>query len=238
LYIADCAPATLRGALTGAWQFSLGIGHIIGTATVYATQKRTDSGSYLIPMTVQAIMPLFLIAACVFILPESPRWLADKGNMDKARQSLVRLAGTTNAGNVDKELEFITESVEESHRQSKGSWKELFKPGPESRKLMITVGMAAWNQAGGINLVVSYGAVILNSFGTTLAVIVLVLWVSPPQLSGSSPGLSASPFHTFTTRMRQISAQRSDSSMVSSWPSAPSGCTTCCQKLEAALLKK
>jgi hypothetical protein len=142
LYIGDCAPSTLRGALAGAFQLSIGIGLIIGTAVDYGTRNRTDSSSYLIPMTVQAILPLFLMIACFIWLPESPRWLAEKGKVEKARRSLSRLAGSSNSDQVENDLLMITASIDQAHENTNGSWKELIIPGPESRKLMISIGMA------------------------------------------------------------------------------------------------
>lgn len=142
LYIGDCAPASLRGALAGAFQLSIGIGLIIGTAVDFGTQNRTDSGSYLIPMTVQAILPLSLMVACFLWLPESPRWLAEKGKVERARRSLSQLAGSGNQDQVEDDLLMITASIDHARENTLGSWKELIVPGPESRKLMISIGMA------------------------------------------------------------------------------------------------
>jgi MFS family permease len=140
LYIADCAPACLRGSLVAAYQFSVGIGLIFGTATVFGTNGRKGSGSYLIPMTVQAILPLCLIIACLIMVPESPRWLAEKGQLEEARKSLRQLAGKPDI-NVDGDLDLIIAGIEQ---QRNNSWKGLLS-GPEARKLMLGIGMAGTN---------------------------------------------------------------------------------------------
>lgn len=46
-----------------------------------------------------------------FFLPESPRWLVNKGKTEKARKILEKLRDSTN---VDHEMNDIIKSVEES----------------------------------------------------------------------------------------------------------------------------
>ncbi|KFZ09924.1 hypothetical protein V502_08403 [Pseudogymnoascus sp. VKM F-4520 (FW-2644)] len=160
LYIAECAPATLRGTLVATYQFAVGIGLILGTATVFGMKDSNDKSGYLIPMTIQAVLPVGLIIACLTMVPESPRWLAEKGRTDMARKALHRLANKDDA-TVNDDLDAIVATIE---RQEKGHWRELLS-GPEARKMMLGIGMAGWSQASGINFVVSYGGVILTSIG-------------------------------------------------------------------------
>ncbi|KFY93437.1 hypothetical protein V500_03698 [Pseudogymnoascus sp. VKM F-4518 (FW-2643)] len=160
LYIAECAPATLRGTLVATYQFAVGIGLILGTATVFGMKDSNDKSGYLIPMTIQAVLPVGLIIACLTMLPESPRWLAEKGRTDMARKALHRLANKDDA-TVNDDLDAIVATIE---RQEKGHWRELLS-GPEARKMILGIGMAGWSQASGINFVVSYGGVILTSIG-------------------------------------------------------------------------
>lgn len=181
LYIAECAPATLRGTLVATYQFAVGIGLILGTATVFGMKDSNDKSGYLIPMTIQAVLPVGLIIACLSMVPESPRWLAEKGRTDMARKALHRLANKDDA-TVNDDLDAIVATIE---HQEKGHWRELLS-GPEARKMMLGIGMAGmynnlpvskhvsltrtwiilgWSQASGINFVVSYGGVILTSIG-------------------------------------------------------------------------
>lgn len=181
LYIAECAPPTLRGTLVAAYQFAVGIGLILGTATVFGMKDSNAKSGYLIPMTIQAVLPIVLIIACLTMVPESPRWLAEKGRTDMARKALHRLANKGDT-TVNEDLDAIVAGIEQ---QEKGHWRELLS-GPEARKMMLGIGMAGmynhlfvlervsltriwiilgWSQASGINFVVSYGGVILTSIG-------------------------------------------------------------------------
>lgn len=76
-------------ALFSEW---VNIGSIIGAAVTNATKSRLDKASYQIPLGTLFIVPTFL-ALGLFLVPESPRYLLYKGNMEAARESLKTLRG-------------------------------------------------------------------------------------------------------------------------------------------------
>jgi len=53
-----------------------------------------------------------------FFLPESPRWLVDKGKIEAARSALIKIRETED---VETELNQIRQSVEEESSQRQGS---------------------------------------------------------------------------------------------------------------------
>ena len=63
---------------------------LIASCVDYATENRTDSGSYRIPMAIQFTWAIIL-AGGLFWLPESPRYFVMKGKLDKAAAVLERL---------------------------------------------------------------------------------------------------------------------------------------------------
>ncbi|KAK5713736.1 hypothetical protein LTR17_017503 [Elasticomyces elasticus] len=58
----------------------------------------------------------FFIAIGLFFIPESPRWLSEKGQVEKARKSLSWLRPNQDA--VDGELRTIQDAIEESQANS------------------------------------------------------------------------------------------------------------------------
>ena len=56
------------------------------------TKDRADSGSYRIPIGLQFAWAIIL-ATGLFLLPDSPRYYVKRGQLDKARDTLVRLRG-------------------------------------------------------------------------------------------------------------------------------------------------
>ena len=60
LYMSEIAPRKVRGALVAGYQFCITIGILLASCVVYATQNRTDTGSYRIPIAVQFLWALIL----------------------------------------------------------------------------------------------------------------------------------------------------------------------------------
>lgn len=90
LYMSEIAPRKVRGAIVSGYQFCICVGLLLASAVDYATQERTDSGSYRIPIGLQMAWALIL-AGGLFLLPESPRFFVKKGALDKAAVTLARL---------------------------------------------------------------------------------------------------------------------------------------------------
>jgi MFS transporter, SP family, arabinose:H+ symporter len=148
MYIAEIAPARLRGRLVALFQFCVVFGillayfsnYVIGLAQFGAADWRWMFGVAAIPAIV-----FFLL---LFRIPRSPRWLVKKGRVEEAR-AVLRALGDEN---FEQDLQEIVESVHLEQRQRQES---LF-----SRKfklpifLAVTIGM--FNQLSGINAILYY----------------------------------------------------------------------------------
>lgn len=132
LYLSEIAPRKVRGAIVSGYQFCITLGLLIASSVDYATEKRTDSGSYRIPISLQAMWALILAVGLCF-LPESPRYFVKKGNLDKAVVVLSRLRGQpVDSGYIQAELTEIVANHE--HEMSLipqegfiSSWLNCFK---------------------------------------------------------------------------------------------------------------
>lgn len=92
LYMSEIAPRKVRGAIVSGYQFCVTIGLMLASCVDYATQNRTDSGSYRIPIGIQLAWALIL-GTGLLLLPESPRYFVKKGQLDKAARVLARVRG-------------------------------------------------------------------------------------------------------------------------------------------------
>lgn len=92
LYMSEIAPRKVRGAIVSGYQFCITIGLMLASCVDYATQNRTDSGSYRIPIGIQIAWALIL-GGGLLMLPESPRYFVRKGQLDKASHVLARVRG-------------------------------------------------------------------------------------------------------------------------------------------------
>src|SRR5438046_5406673 len=117
MYIAEIAPARLRGRLVGFFQFNVVLGillayfsnYLIGLRHLGASEWRWDLGI--------AAFPAALFFIMLFTIPRSPRWLAKKGRVEEAR-AVLRLTGDEN---YEHDLQKIVASIsiEQKHAAEK-----------------------------------------------------------------------------------------------------------------------
>lgn len=122
----------VRGALVSGYQFCITIGILIANCVVYATQDRLDTGSFRIPIGVQFLWAIILGGGLLF-LPESPRFWANKGDIEKATVALARVRDQPRDSDfVQDELAEIIANLEfeKAHVPQTsyvGSWLACFK---------------------------------------------------------------------------------------------------------------
>lgn len=158
LYLSEISTVAIRGVVVGSWQLMLAIGQVIGACVGQATSKRTDTGAYRIPIAINFLLALILFIS-QFIIPESPRWLVNKGRDEQAIAALRRL--NKDQDDPDTVVELQLRSFREAKREDEelgkdAGWKSLFTQREELRKLMIVCGVLASQQINGIQFVFSY----------------------------------------------------------------------------------
>ncbi|KAG9949566.1 general substrate transporter, partial [Aureobasidium melanogenum] len=161
VYIADCAPARFRGALVSMYQYCLGLGLLLGVIVDYCTKDRTDTASFKIPIAVQFVFPVVLVPGLLLFVPESPRWLVQTNNIDKAKRSIMRLTGKS----AERAEEDVTQLRLLQPMSNESSWRGIFTWGPEGRKAYLGCALQALQQATGINFITGYGIVFFFQIG-------------------------------------------------------------------------
>jgi sugar porter (SP) family MFS transporter len=169
MYVAEMAPASIRGRLVLCFQLAIGVGIVISTL-VGATEKvdwRISIGAAAVPAVIMLLLQLRL--------PESPRWLVKKGRQDEAEAVLkrVRPDGYDISVELD-EIEEVEKRKQETKRSHRG-WSGLRQPWVRPA-LVVGCGIAAFTQLSGIEMIIYYAPTILtdNGFSTTAALRVSV----------------------------------------------------------------
>ncbi|XP_043084046.1 solute carrier family 2 member 13b isoform X2 [Puntigrus tetrazona] len=141
--------------LCGRLTIGLGIGIASMTVPVYIAEV-SPSQLRVVPAVLQFVGFLFL--------PESPRWLLQKGDAQNARLVLSRIRGGVN---VDEEYESIRSGIEEEEIDAGGGpvlWR-ILTFAPARRALIVGCGLQTFQQLSGINTVMYYSATILQMSG-------------------------------------------------------------------------
>ncbi|HMD84641.1 MAG TPA: sugar porter family MFS transporter [Terriglobia bacterium] len=153
LYIAEMAPARIRGALVSLNQLAITVG--IGVAYfVDYVFAASESWRW---MFASAVFPAVVLLIGMIFLPESPRWLARKGFRDQALENFRRL------GRGD-EAEAELAEVEAALQQEQEGFGILLQPGFRVA-VLVGIGLAIFQQITGINTIIYYSPAILRMSG-------------------------------------------------------------------------
>jgi sugar porter (SP) family MFS transporter len=156
MYIAEVAPAGVRGRLVSGFQLAVTVGILLA----YLIDEALASSGGWRWMLGLAAVPGTLLAVGMLPLPESPRWLLQRGREAEARTVLTRL---DDGAHVDADLAAIRADLA---REGQGSWSDLLDPTVRPA-LGVGIGLAVFQQVTGINAVIYYAPQIFQSAGFT-----------------------------------------------------------------------
>lgn len=155
MYIAEIAPASIRGKLVSLNQLMIILGVLLATVISYyfGDPANLESWRWMFGF---AFIPSLLFLLALFFIPESPRWLVqNKPGSDPAR--VLQKMG--NAVFVKKELSGIEKSLQENDQT--GSYRDLL--GKTILPILgVGFGLAILQQFSGSNNVTAYLQVIFQ----------------------------------------------------------------------------
>ncbi|XP_051544746.1 proton myo-inositol cotransporter-like [Myxocyprinus asiaticus] len=163
VYIAETSPPHLRGRLVTINTLFITAGQFTASLIDGAFSYMKHEGwRYMLGL---AVVPALLQFLGFLFLPESPRWLIQKGLTQKARRVLSQIRGNQN---IDDEYDTVKSSIEEEEKDCGGEgsviWRMLTYP-PARRALIMGCGLQMFQQLSGINTVMYYSATILQMSG-------------------------------------------------------------------------
>ena len=172
MYIAEIAPANLRGRMVSFNQLNIVVGISVAFFTNYLILQLSQSSSSFAQMLSfdeytwrwmlgLETLPALLYFTGLYFVPRSPRWLAMNGYEEKALEVLTHASGSANATKV---LNDIKVNLKENVHKSKAKLADLFKP---ALKLVLLIGVviAILQQITGINAVFFYAPMIFEQTG-------------------------------------------------------------------------
>ena len=185
-YIAEVAPANIRGRMTTVQQVMIITGLTLAFLVNYLLAQLAGESTNEFWGGLQAWRWMYLMQAvpaaiflvALFFIPESPRYLIAKGRTEEASGVLTRLFGSNEA---TKKLSEIRASFSEDHRPSLRD--VLTPPGGKGflgMRSIVWVGimLAVFQQLVGINVIFYYGSTLWQLAGFTEADSLLINIVS------------------------------------------------------------
>ena len=157
VYLAELAPARLRGRLVGLFQINIVAGILLAYASNYAVASLIGGNEAWRWQFGVASIPALLFLVFLFGIPRSSRWLVTQNRIDEARD-ILQLMGTPNC---EAELKEIVDSI---HIDRSKNSEPLFR-----RKyrlpIFLAVSIGMFNQLSGINAILYYANDIFHSAG-------------------------------------------------------------------------
>ncbi|EMR72547.1 putative mfs quinate protein [Eutypa lata UCREL1] len=161
LYVSECAPRAIRGALTGFYQLFLVNGTMLSFWVNYGSERQQSSlvqNSYTIPLALQA-------------LPAFPRYTAKKGRWEETTMILCKLTRLpASHPYVREELHQMAAQLEIERRLvgDATAWsllKEMWTIRANRNRALLSIGLMIGQQLTGINAINYYAPQIFKSIG-------------------------------------------------------------------------
>jgi len=167
LYIGELSPTRLRGRMVTVNVIAITFGQVVAYAIGAAFEKSPGGWRWMVGL---GAVPAGVQLACLVFLPESPRILIQMDRTSQARSVLKSIYAYATEDQVDKKLEVLCASVQESIDISKQDtfWDKVKSMGlvPERRRaLIVACGLQAFQQLCGFNTLMYYSASLFQAVG-------------------------------------------------------------------------
>ena len=175
VYIAEIAPAHMRGKLVAINQLTIAFGVLAAQITnmIIAEPVPLGATDEMIFNSWNGQMgwrwmfwacsvPATIFFVLMWFIPESPRWLSKAGNKNKALQIFQKIGGTEYAVKETDEINLTLEQSEDHGTKEKFSY--LFS-GSIAPIMILGITLAVFQQWCGINVIFNYAEEIFSAAG-------------------------------------------------------------------------
>jgi MFS transporter, SP family, sugar:H+ symporter len=167
-YIAEIAPARIRGRLGSLQQLAIVSGIFLALLADYVLATLAGGSKETLWFGLEAwrwmfltmVIPAVIYGVLSLTIPESPRYLIAKGHVDQAREVLRRILGDVG---LNRKIEQIQGTLTKEHTPSMRDLR-----GPAFGLLPIVwggIGLSVFQQFVGINVIFYYSSVLWQAVG-------------------------------------------------------------------------
>ena len=163
VYLAELAPYEIRGSITGRNELAIVLGQFtafVVNAILGNTLGHID-GVWRIMFGICAL-PAIALFFGMLRMPESPRWLVEKGRYDEALAVLKTVRSEDRALAEFAQVEQVTEDEKKGNQLS---FKEILSNKWLRRIVFVGIGVSVTQQLTGINSIMYYGSRVLEESG-------------------------------------------------------------------------
>jgi major inositol transporter-like SP family MFS transporter len=165
VFLAEMSPYEIRGSITGRNELAIVVGQLsafVVNAILGVTLGHME-GVWRIMFGVCAL-PAVALFFGMLRMPESPRWLVEKGRHDEALAVLKTVRSEDRAIAELGQVELIAEEEQQDHQIG---LKAIMSNKYLRRIILVGIGLALAQQLTGINSIMYYGTRVLEESGMT-----------------------------------------------------------------------
>ncbi|SPO06804.1 related to quinate transport protein [Cephalotrichum gorgonifer] len=173
LYVSECAPRAIRGALIAFYQLFLVTGVMLAFWVNYGSLLHSTAPAiYVVPLALQGL-PALLLVLGMLCSPESPRWCARQDDWERTTRILVSLRRLpADSDFVQAELQEMADQLEIERNLIGGASaltliKEMFLIPGNRKRVLISIVLMISQQMTGVNAVNYYAPQIFKNLGMT-----------------------------------------------------------------------
>ena len=153
MYIAEIAPAVIRGRLMLMYQLAIVVGAFASTMVAYFLSFY-EAWRW---MFASELVPVLIFGVLLLLIPRSPRWLVQKGRLEEAREVLEGIDGPERS-------EAVLKEIQESILEESGTYSELLQPGIRTA-FLVAILLAVFNQWTGWTFIAYYLPILFQKAG-------------------------------------------------------------------------
>ncbi|KAI5779594.1 general substrate transporter [Geopyxis carbonaria] len=157
LLVTELAHFQHRARITSLYNTTWYLGSIVAAWTTYGTFRIENTWSWRIPSILQAA-PAAIMLSCIWMVPESPRWLISRDRTEEALHVLAKYHA--NGDEADELVQFEFTEIQETIRieaaLGSGSISELWSTKGNRHRMLICIFAGLFSQWSGNSLVSYY----------------------------------------------------------------------------------
>src|ERR671916_2074974 len=165
VYLAELAPYEIRGSITGRNELAIVVGQLSAFVVnaIIGNVFGNVAGVWRIMFAICAL-PAIALFFGMLRMPESPRWLVEKGREDEA---LAVLKTVRSEDRAVAEWEQVERVVVEEHEEHWTGLSAILRSRWLIRIILVGIGVSMMQQLTGINSIMYYGQRVLIEAGFT-----------------------------------------------------------------------
>jgi MFS transporter, SP family, major inositol transporter len=163
VFLAELSPYEIRGSITGRNELAIVVGQLsafVVNAILGVTLGHVD-GVWRIMFAVCAL-PAVALFVGMLRMPESPRWLVEKGKNDKALAVLKTVRSEDRALAEIAQVELVAQNERQAHQIG---LRAVLRSKWLRRIIFVGIGVSMTQQLTGINSIMYYGTRVLEESG-------------------------------------------------------------------------